>query len=90
MAKDRIPKDRIDQMLGNPARTTEGTQKEHRSNTQRTRFKGYQRTDLETFSVRLTPDDKRVLQEYFERRSIPMSQGIRQILVDFMEERGLR
>ena len=90
MAKDRIPKDRIDQMLGAPVKTTEGTQREHKGNTERTRFKRYQKTDLETFSVRLAAEDKRILEEYFRRRSISLSQGIRQVLVDFMEEKGLR
>ena len=46
--------------------------------------------DLEAFSIRLTTEDKKILREYFKRRRVPMGQGIRQVLVDFIEERGLR
>jgi len=69
---------------------TQGTQTEHIENTQRTRFDEFKKTELETFSVRLSAEDKRKLREYFEKRSIPMSQGIRSIVIEFMEERGLK
>ena len=69
--------------------TTEGTQSEHIENTERTRFKKYKKTDLETFSIRLSPEDKRRLQRYFESRDIALSQGIRIIIKDYMERQGM-
>ena len=65
------------------------THNEHIENTEGTRFKGYKTTDLETFSIRLRPADKKRLQAYFERRGLSLSQGIRTILKDFMERQGI-
>lgn len=64
---------------------TQETRGEHEENTQRTHWDERRGTDLETFSIRLHPEDKRRLAAYFARRSTPLSQGIRQILADFME-----
>ena len=65
------------------------TQKAPKKHTEETRFQDYSETELGTFSVRLMEKDKRVLKEYFARRSLSLSQGIRQVLIDFMEKQGL-
>jgi hypothetical protein len=68
---------------------TERTQSEHIENTEGTRFKSYKTTDLETFSIRLRPVDKKRLQAYYEKRGLTLSQGIRTIIKDFMERQGI-
>ena len=68
---------------------TERTQSKHIENTERTRFKKYKKTDLETFSIRLSPEDKKRLHRYFKNRDIGLSQGIRIIIKDFMERQGI-
>lgn len=68
---------------------TERTRSEHIEKTKSTHWEARKATDLETFSIRLHPDDKRRLSEYFGRRSTPLSQGIRQVLVDFMQANDL-
>ena len=100
MAKKRLPDDRMDRFLSKKERAgkalaehienLERTQSEHIENTDQERFEGYKKTELETFSIRLSAEDKRKLREYFEKRSIPMSQGIRSIIISFMEETGLK
>jgi hypothetical protein len=62
------------------------TQSELEENTERSRFTVYRKTELVTFSIRLAPDDKRRLKEYFDRRRVPLSAGIRGILCEFLDE----
>lgn len=83
--EDAVNKDWDDRTLSN----TESTRSEHVEKAQSTHWEHRRATDLETFSIRLHPDDKRRLSEYFGRRSIPLSQGIRQVLVDFIQENDL-
>lgn len=68
---------------------TQGTHNEHTENTQRTHWEKRRETELETFSIRLHPDDKRRLAAYFDRRATALSQGIRQILADFMDRNDI-
>jgi hypothetical protein len=42
------------------------------------------------FSIRLRAADLAVLREHFQRIDIPMSQGVRQIVLDYMSSKGLR
>ena len=81
------------QGIANTPRTqnTESTEEEHKENTERTRpdYDTFKESELSTFSVRLLPDDKQRLAEYFRRRGVPWGQGIRQVLLDYMEERGI-
>lgn len=89
MAKKRLPDDRMDKFLSRPKilsehiKNLERTRSEHIENT---RFEQYKKTELETFSIRLTPEDKQKLRDYFSRRSVPLSQGIRMIIKEFMEK----
>jgi hypothetical protein len=69
---------------------TQRTPIEHIENTDSTRFIVYKPSALTTFSIRVSSRDKRLLKEYFDRRSIPLSQGIRSVLVSFLEEHDLR
>ncbi len=68
---------------------TERTHREHIGNTERTRFLKYKKTELETFSIRLSSEDKKRLQRYFVKRDIGLSQGIRIIIRDFIERQGI-
>ena len=69
---------------------TKRTQKEHKANTDGERFEAYKSTDLTTFSIRLLPQDIKVLKGYFSRRGTSLSHGIRQILLDFIVREGLK
>lgn len=82
IAKEIVEKD-------DKQKVTKRTQSEHIENTKGTRFKSYKTTDLETFSIRLRPADKKRLQAYFERRGLSLSQGIRTIVKDFIERQGI-
>jgi hypothetical protein len=42
------------------------------------------------FSIRLRAEDLATLREHFKRVDIPMSQGVRQIVLDYMSAKGLR
>ena len=83
--EDAVNKDWNDRTLSNTQRTHSEPVEKAKS----THWEHRKATDLETFSIRLHPDDKRRLSEYFGRRSTPLSQGIRQVLVDFMQANDL-
>ncbi len=85
IAKEIVEKDEKRKKAPN----TERTRIEHIENTKRTRFNQYKKSELETFSIRLKPEDKRRLQRYFDNRGIGLSQGIRTIIKDFMERQGI-
>lgn len=85
IAKEIVEKDKQSKKSMN----TERTHTEHIENTKQTHFKRYKKTDLETFSIRLQTEDKRKLQRYFQSRDIGLSQGIRIIIKDFMERKGI-
>jgi len=88
VAKKRLPDDRMDRFLSRKEKAGK-VLAEHIENTDQERYRGYKKTELETFSIRLTPEDKRNLREYFERRSLSLSQGIRMIIKEFMEREGV-
>ena len=91
MAKDRIPKDRASELLGVPREDAKRTPREPSSDAKRTSATvELKESDLKSFTIRLRPEDKRILQDHFARRSVPLGQGIRGILLDFMEEKGLK
>ena len=79
----------MDEFLKSGGKNTERTISEHKENTKRTRFKDYEKSKYNTFSIRLTPQDKERLQRYFEDRDIPLSQGLRMIIKDWMERQGI-
>jgi hypothetical protein len=71
---------------------TESTPSEHGEHTERIRpeYSGFKPTELVHFSIRLRAADLAVLREHFQRIDIPMSQGVRQIVLDYMSSKGLR
>ena len=68
---------------------TSSTHSEPLENTQRTHWEHRQKTDLDTFSIRLNVDDKRRLAEYFEKRGLALSQGLRMWILERMDSEGL-
>jgi hypothetical protein len=93
MSKRKVPADFMDRFLSGKE-NTESTPSEHPENTERTRegaaFETFKKTELVTFSIRVRADDLATLREHFERIDVPMSQGIRQIVLDYMSAKGLR
>lgn len=53
------------------------------------RFESYAESDLEAFTVRLSRRDKRLLVAHFKRRHLSLGQGIRKILIDYIERERL-
>jgi len=53
------------------------------------RFKKYKDTEMKTYGCRLYPKDKRRFEEYFKKRGMTFSQGLRMILKDFLERQGI-
>jgi hypothetical protein len=66
---------------------TNRTQSTPVENTERTHreYADYKPTELETFSIRLDPNDKKRLQAYFKRRGLSLSQGLRVWIIERME-----
>ena len=91
MSKRKIPPDFMDKFLSGKA-NTEGTPGEHRANTERTQpeYEGFKASELVTTSIRLRAADLATLREHFTRLDVPLSQGIRQIVLDYMSAHGLR
>lgn len=97
MAHDKNWKAGADKQIANTQRTrsepnTSSTHSEHEANTQETHsehWKGRKASELETFSIRLTGDDKRRLAAYFERRGLAVSQGLRMWILERMDAEGL-
>ena len=91
MAKEKVPDDLFNRLTGR--KNTESTRIEHIETTESTRkkedFKKYRDSKFDTFTVRLLPKDIEQLRDYFERRGITLSQGIRTVIKDFMERQGI-
>lgn len=68
---------------------TSETHSEPLENTKRTHWEHRQKTALDTFSIRLSVDDKRRLSEYFEKRGLALSQGLRMWILERMDSEGL-
>lgn len=66
-------------------KTTEGVQKKR----DKEDFEKYKDSDLEVFTVRLMPGSRTRLKAYFAKRGVRLSQGVRQIVQDFMERKGI-
>jgi hypothetical protein len=99
MSKRKVPADFMDKFLsgkipspGMESSSTESIPSEHKEHTERIRpeYQGFKPTELVHFSIRLRADDLAKLREHFERADIPMSQGVRQIVLDYMSAKGLR
>lgn len=52
-------------------------------------FEKHKDTDLEVFTVRLMPGSREKLKDYFSKRGLSLSAGVRQIIQDFMEKQGI-
>ena len=61
--------------------TTESTQKQD--------FTKYRATELKRLSIRLRAEDIERVRIYFKNRDLTLSQGIRSIVKDFIETRGI-
>ena len=88
MQRKRVPL--FEGMEAHSGENTERTQSAHTANTERTHpdYSNFSDTELVTFSIRLTQGDKRRLEEYFARRGVAVSAGVRQMIVDFLGEAG--
>lgn len=76
-----------------PPEITERVQSEHGETTERIRkpehFEKYKDSRFDVLTIRLLPEDIRRLRLYFDKRGVPLSQGIRTIVKDFMERQGI-
>jgi len=52
-------------------------------------YEKFARSDLVTFSIRMRAEDLTALREHFQRIDVPVGQGIRQIVLDYMRRQGL-
>lgn len=92
MSRKPLPDFDMDAFLSGKRTNTERIQSEHGESTERVQeerdkehFKKYKDTDLEVFTVRLMQGARSRLKTYFAKRGLSLSQGIRQIVQDFME-----
>lgn len=82
--KERIPPDLM-------KRLSRGTPTEHKENTERTQrehtpdYAAFGPGEFKPFSVRLTDADKERLRAVFGRRGLTLSQGIRMVLLEYLE-----
>ncbi len=53
------------------------------------RFDTYKDTEMKTYGCRLYPKDKAKFEEYFVKRGMTFSQGVRMVIKDFMERQGI-
>ena len=87
----KIPDDLMDRLAGKKSKSI--TEVEHTSNNGRTEverdFKKYKATDMKNYGIRLYPEDRRKLEEYFKKRDMTFSQGVRMVIKDFMERQGI-
>ncbi len=72
--KEKLPKGIFSDIIKGD---TKSTQEEHEKDT------------LEIHHIRIHKNDWKVLQQYFEGKGIKASQGIRMIIKEYMEGRGL-
>jgi len=52
-------------------------------------FRRYKKSDLEVFTVRLMPGSREKLKDYFSKRGLSLSAGVRQTIQDFIEGQGI-
>ncbi len=52
-------------------------------------FGKYKPTEMETYGFRIYPKDKQKFENYFKRRGMTFSQGVRMVIKDFMERQGI-
>ncbi len=87
----KVPDDLMKRLAGKT--NTERTRTEHGEHTESTRkerdFKKYKDSKFDTVTVRLLPEDIQRLKFYYEKRGIPVSQGLRSLILDFMEHQGV-
>ncbi len=86
----KVPNDLMQRLAGKP--NTEGTRSEHGESTESIRkrnFKKYKDSKFDTLTIRLLPEDIQRLKFYFDKRGNSLSQGIRTVLLDFMERQGI-
>jgi hypothetical protein len=50
----------------------------------------FKKTELVTFSIRVQAGDLAVLRDHLQRIDVPISQGVRQLVLDYMSAKGLR
>ena len=74
---------------GEHGENTESIRREHGENTEERDFKKYQDSKFDTLTVRLLPKDIQRLKYYYEKRGVPVSQGLRALILDFMERQGI-
>ena len=53
------------------------------------RFDTYKDTEMRTYGCRLYPKDKLKFEEYFVKRGMTFSQGVRMVIKDFLERQGI-
>lgn len=92
MSKRKVPADFMDKFMSGKMSNTKQPPIEHRENTERTpaEYGTFKPSELEQFSIRMRADDLRALREHFARIDVPISQGVRQIVLDYMRAKGLR
>ena len=54
----------------------------------RRNFAKYKDTEMETYGFRIYPKDKLRFEEYFKKRGMTFSQGVRMVIKDFLERQG--
>ncbi len=91
LSMKKVPPDLMDRLAGK--KNTERTREEHEEHTESTReerdFTKYRDSKFDTLTVRLLPEDIQRLKLYYEKRGIPVSQGLRSLILDFMERQGI-
>ena len=59
------------------------------SQTEVKRFEKYKNTEMKVYGCRLYPKDKRRFEDYFRKRGMTFSQGVRMVIKDFLERQGI-
>ncbi len=95
--KRKVPADFMDKFMSGKAfkdPDTERVPSEDRPDTERIRkvadYGTFKKTEMVAFAIRMRPDDLAALREHFARLDVPISQGVRQIVLDYMNAKGLR
>lgn len=52
-------------------------------------FEKYKDTEMGTYGFRICPKDKQKFENYFRKRGMTFSQGVRMVIKDFLERRGI-
>ncbi len=72
-----------------PTESTQRADREPTGSTQKQDFTKYRATELQRLSIRLRAEDIERVKVYFKNRDLTLSQGIRSIVKDFIENQGL-